>query len=159
MMTWKDKARQAILSSSQESKIYIGADSIRFKKGYYPDGRDRWFARYATVIIVHKDGRHGCNVFYNTETIEDYGQIRTRMLQEVQYSLDAAESIIDILGNRPLEIHIDVNPDPIHASNVAAKEAAGWVMGMGFTAKIKDEAWAASTAADYCAKGKLHVVN
>ena len=74
------------------------------------------------------------------------------MLQEVQYSIEAAEQIIDILGKRKLEIHIDVNPDPKHAS----KEAAGWVMGRGFKHKIKNEAWAASSAADYCARGRLH---
>ena len=155
-MTWTDAAREAIKNSSETSTIYIGADSVRYKKGQNKDGSDKWFARYATVIIVHKDSCHGCQVFHNIEVIPDYGQIRTRMLQEVQYSIEAADAIIDILGKRKLEIHIDVNPDPKFASNVACSEAAGWVMGMGYTHKIKDQAWAASTAADYCARGRLN---
>lgn len=154
-MTWTDLAAKAIKESSETSSVYIGADSVRFKKGSYPNGEPKWFARYATVIIVHRDSSKGCNVFYDICTLPDYGQIRTRMLQEVQLSLDAYDKIADAVDGRYLEIHVDVNSDPIHASNVAAKEAAGWVMGMGLNCKIKNEAWAASTAADYCANGRL----
>lgn len=155
-MSWTDEAREAIRKSSKESTVYIGADSVRFKKGTYPDGRDKWFARYATVIVVHKDSRHGCNVFSNIVTLPDYGQLRQRLLTEVQLSIDAFTEIETALDGRHLEIHLDVNPDPAHASNIVAKEAAGWVMGMGVTSMIKPEAWAASTAADYCARGKMN---
>ena len=154
-MSWIEKARAAITASSEHSPVYIGADSVRFKKGIDKNGRDLWFARYATVIVVHRDGSRGCSVFHTVQTLPDYGQIRTRLLTEVQMSLDAFTAIEDVIGNRPLEIHLDVNPDPIHASNVVAKEAAGWVMGMGLTHKIKNDAWAASTAADYCARGRM----
>jgi uncharacterized protein len=154
-MTWILKAREAIKNSSESSSIYIGADSVRFKKGYDSKGNDLWFARHATVIIVHKDSCKGASVAYNVETIRDYGQLRTRLLREVQYSIEAFDAIQDLIGNRHLEIHLDVNPDPMHASNLVAKEAAGWVMGLGITAKIKNEAWAASTAADYCARGRV----
>lgn len=159
-MTWTDKAREAILRSSKESTVYIGADSVRYKKGLNRDGSDKWFARYAVVIVVHKDSCHGCNVFSNVTVLPDYArssdQLRQRLLMEVQLSLDAFTAIEDVLGGRHLEIHLDVNPDPKHESNIVAKEAAGWVMGMGLDAKIKPQAWAASTAADHCARGKLH---
>lgn len=155
MMSWTKKAREAISKSSEHSPVYIGADSVRYKKGYDKNGKDLWFARYATVIILHKDGSKGCGVWYNVETLPDYGQLRSRLMTEVQMSLDAFSEIEDVIGKRPLEIHLDVNPDPIHASNVVAKEAAGWVMGMGLIPKIKNEAFAASTAADYCAKGRM----
>lgn len=153
-MKWTDEAREFIKSSSKESSIYIGADSIRFKKGYDKNGRDKWYATYAVVIIVHKDSSKGGKVFFHKETRDDYGQIRTRLLTEVQLSLDAFCAIEDVIDNRHLEIHLDVNPDPLHASNIVANEAAGWVKGMGVIHKIKNEAWAASTAADYCANGR-----
>lgn len=149
-------ARHAVKNSSKHSSIYIGADSVRFKKGHYQDGNSKWFARYATVIVVHMDSCHGCKVFYDIQTLPDYGQLRTRLLTEVQMSIDAFLAIEDVLDNRHLEIHLDVNPDPLHASNIVAKEASGWVLGMGLIPKIKDESWAASTAADYCARGRLH---
>lgn len=154
-MSWIERAREAIKTSSKQSSIYIGADSIRFKKGYYNDGRDKWFARYGTVIVVHKDSMRGCNVFHNMVTLHDYGQLRTRLMTEVQMSLDAFTEIEDVIDGRHLEIHLDVNPSPEYASNVVAKEAAGWVIERGLNARIKNEAWAASTAADYCAKGKF----
>lgn len=150
-MTWTEKAREAIKNSSKESSIYIGADSVRFKKR---GRRTQWFARYSVVIVLHKDSRHGCNIFHNTIVLPDYGNLRTRLLTEVQFSLDAFSAIEDVIDNRHLEIHLDVNPDPKHNSNIVVKEATGWVRGMGLTAKIKDESWCASTAADYCARGR-----
>lgn len=159
MKKWIEDARASIKNSSQSSSIYIGADSVRFKKGFNKDGRDKWFARYATVVVVHKDSCHGCSVFFNNEVLPDYSQdptrLRTRLLTEVQFSVDAFLAIEDLIGTRKLEIHLDVNPDPMHASNIVAKEAAGWVMGLGVNYKIKNEAWAASTAADYCANGRV----
>lgn len=158
-MTWLDKAREAISKSSKESSIYIGCDSVRYKKGYDKNGKDRWFARYAVVIVLHKDSCHGCQVFPNIVTLPDYAQdekqLRQRLLTEVQMSIDAFIGIEDVLDGRHLEIHLDVNPDPIHGSNIVVKEASGWVLGMGLTPKIKNDAWAASTAADYCARGGL----
>jgi len=155
-MTWLENAREAIKASSKESSIYIGADSVRFKKDFYDNGKSKWFAKYATVIVVHMDSRHGCKVFHDEQILPDFGQLRTRLLTEVQMSIDAFTAIEDVLGGRHLEIHLDVNPDPKHASNIVVKEASGWVLGMGLTPKIKNEAWAASTAADYCAHGRLN---
>jgi hypothetical protein len=148
---WED-AKEAIRQSSPESSVYIGCDSVRFKK----DGD--WYARYATVIIVHKDSCHGCRVFHNTEVLRDYGKttegLKNRMLTEVNYAVMAATDVLEDIGDRHLEIHLDVNPNPVHKSNIAAKEALGWVLGMGFIAMIKPDGWAASTAADHAVHNK-----
>src|ERR1041384_8485826 len=133
---WED-AKEAIRQSSPESSVYIGCDSVRFKK------EGRWFARYATAIIVHKDSCHGCKIFYHAETIPDFGRttegLKNRLLTEVNYAVMAATDILPVLGDRHLEVHLDVNPDPKHKSNIAAKEALGWVLGMGLDAKIKPD--------------------
>lgn len=144
---WED-AKQAIRNSSPESSVYIGCDSVRFKKN------DKWFARYATVIVVHRDSRHGCQVFHHTETLPDYGGLKNRLMTEVNYGVTAAMDIVDELRGRHLEVHLDLNPDPKHKSNVATKEAIGWVLGMGFEPKIKPDGWAATHAADHCARSK-----
>lgn len=142
-----DEARQAILASSEQSSVYIGTDSIRFKK------KGKWYARYSTCIVVHKDSRHGCQIFYENVDLPDYGNLRQRLLTEVQYAVTAATEIVDVVGNRHLEIHIDVNPDPKYKSNVAVKEAIGWVRGsLGIDAKIKPDAWAATHCADHAAR-------
>jgi hypothetical protein len=147
-----NEAKEAVKASSPQSSVYIGCDSIRFKK-------DRvWYAKYATVVVVHRDSAHGCQIFYDSQTIRDYGEgtegLRNRLLTEVNYAIMAATEIVEVLGDRSLEVHLDLNNDPVHKSNVAVKEAVGWVMGMGFTPVIKPDSWAATHAADHCARNK-----
>lgn len=148
---WED-AKTEISNSSLDSKVYIGCDSVVFKK----DGA--WFARYATVVVVHRDGRHGCRIFYDSQVMRDYGKgpegLKARLLNEVNFAVQAATEVTEVLGDRPLEVHLDLNNDPKHKSNIAVKEAVGWVLGMGFVPVIKPDGWAATHAADHCARNK-----
>ena len=142
-----DKARKAILESSKESSIYIGCDSIRFKRN------GNWYAKYSTCIIVHMDSKKGCKLFHESIDMPDYGNLKQRLLTEVQLAVTAATEIIDVLGNRHMEVHLDINPDPKHKSNVAVKEALGWVRGsLGMDAKIKPASFAATHAADHAVR-------
>lgn len=144
---WIDDAKAAILESSQNSSVYIGADSIRHKKN------GQWYAKYSTVIVVHMDSKRGCKLFHNSVDMPDYGNLRQRLLNEVMYAIEAATEIIDHLGDRHLEIHLDVNPDPKHKSSVAVKEALGYVKGtLGLDAKIKPASFAATHAADHAVR-------
>lgn len=157
-MSWIEEAKQAIIDSSETSSVYIGADSIRFKKKKNKQERAQWYARYTTVIVIHKDSRHGCKIYYNTETLPDFdaekkpGNVRHRMMTEVNYAIEAASEVLDVLGNRHLEIHLDINPSAEHRSSVAVKEALGWCTGLGFDAKIKPDGWAATHAADHAVR-------
>lgn len=138
------EARQAIIDSSDDNAVYLGCDSIRFKK------QGKWFARYSTVIILHKGGRHGGSIFYDTVVDPDYGNIRQRMLNEVAYAVQHATEIIDVIGPRHFEIHLDINPNPIHKSNAALAEAMGWVRGQfGDIVKCKPDSFAATHCADH----------
>lgn len=141
-----EKATEAVRKSSKESKVYIGCDSIRFKKG------DRWFARYATVIILHIDGNRGCRVFCDQITEPDYGGIKERLLREVGLAIDAYSFIENVVEDRVIEIHIDINTDPKYKSNPALNQAKGWIKGMGLIPIEKPNSIAASTAADYCVR-------
>lgn len=145
------KAKAAILSSSPQSSVYIGCDSIRFKKN------GQWFAKYSTVIILHMDSKKGCQLFHESVDLPDYGNLKQRLLTEVQFAVTAATEIIDVVGDRHLELHLDINPNPKHKSNVAVKEALGWVRGsLGMDAKIKPNAWAATHCGDHVVRGKLN---
>jgi uncharacterized protein len=142
-----EEAKQAILDSSQESSVYIGCDSIRFRKN------KMWYAKYSTVIIVHMESKKGCRLFHSSVDMPDYGNLKQRLLTEVQYAVSAATDIIDVLGDRHMEIHLDINPNPKHKSSVAVKEALGWVKGsLGIDAKIKPSAFAATHAADHAVR-------
>lgn len=147
-------AREEILKSSDSSSVYIGCDSQIFARRNKKTAKTEYYSDYVTVIVVHKDSRHGCKIFYSTETMRDYGQRDNRLLAEVQQALAAYEHIKDVIGNRHLEVHLDVNPDPRFASNSVAAQALGWVRGMGLEAKIKPDSWAATHAADHVVRRK-----
>lgn len=144
---WIDEAREAIRASSQESSVYIGCDSKRFKKA------GLWYARYCTVIIVHRDSSKGCQLFNNSVVMQDWSPDKSpkqRLLNEVMFAVNAAVEVIEDIGDRHYEVHLDLNPNKRHRSNVAVKEALGYVQGnLGIEAKIKPHAFAAMHAADH----------
>lgn len=142
-MTW-EKAREAILQSSSNSAIYIGCDSRRIPS--------KNKAIFSTVIVLHVDSNKGCKLFHTRQVMKDFGSLRNRLLTEVQLALEAFYAIEDVVGNRKLEVHLDVNPDQKYASNVVTAEALGWVRSLGLEAKVKPYSFAATTAADHLVK-------
>ncbi len=148
------EAPQAIRESAPDSSIYVGCDSIRFKKN------GKWFAKYATVVVLHRGGRHGAGIFFDLVTIPDYGTIKQRMLNEVMYSVQHASDIVDAVGDRHFEIHLDINPNPKFKSNPALSEAMGWVRGQfGDVVRCKPDAPVATHVADHFVRSLNHVAN
>lgn len=144
-----EKAKEAIKNSSQASSVYIGCDSIRFKKN------GKWKARYSTVVILHMDSKHGCQLFHTEEIMDDYGNLKQRLLNEVSFAISVASELLDAIGNRDFSIHLDLNSNPKYKSNIAVKEALGWVRGtLGVDAVIKPNAWAATHCADHLVRNK-----
>lgn len=138
-----EKLKLAISESSEETKVYVGCDSKR-----YPDGK----VKYATVVILHINGNNGCNMFSFIDNEKDYNKAsnpRMRLVNEAYKAVDLASQIMEVVGNRHFELHLDLNTDPKYKSNSAVKEALGYVIGvLGFDPKLKPYAWASSTAAD-----------
>jgi hypothetical protein len=144
--TWIEKAKEAIRTSSPESSVYIGCDSKRFKRNGI------WHARYMTVIIVHKDSSKGCKLFSDAQVLQDWAPDKSpkqRLLNEVMFAVNAALEMVDVIGDRHMEVHLDINPNPKYKSQAAVKEAIGYVRGNGFDPKIKPDAFAAMHAADH----------
>ena len=143
-----DEARHAILNSSETSSVYVGADSIRFKRN------GLWFAKYSTVVILHMDSKHGGKIFHKNVEMRDFGNLRQRLITEAGFAIDAATAILDVIGQRKLEIHLDLKPNPRYKSNIAVKEALGYVKGStGIDAKVKPDSFAATHAADHVVRG------
>lgn len=142
-----DEVREFIENSSESSKIYIGSDSERHRRGGV------WFADYAVVVVVHKDGKHGARVFGEITTERDYDQKkdkpRVRLMTEVMKAAQLYLDLEDAIGDRECQVHIDINPDHKHGSSCVISEAVGYIKGMtGVTPRVKPEAWAASICAD-----------
>lgn len=136
-------AKEAIAKSSKESGVYIGCDSIRRKR------LGKFHATYATVIVVHRECKHGAALFSFIETIPDYGSMRERLMNEVGYAVKAGWEIADDLDGRPFEVHLDLNRDPKHKSNIAVREATGYVLSaFQMEPVLKPDGFAATYAAD-----------
>lgn len=148
-----EKIVDLLIGLDKTSKIYLGCDSVRFMK----DGR--WYARYATVAIVHMNGKNGCRIFNNISVEPDFdvkkNRPKMRMMNEVSKVCQLYTQLIPFIDEYNVEIHLDINTDPKHGSNCAANEAAGYVLGMtGIEPKLKPESWAASFGADGIAHGR-----
>lgn len=76
--------------------------------------------------------------------------LRERMITEVAYSVDIAYQLCSLLEEHEvaLEVHADINTDPGFQSNIALRDAMGYILSMGFIFKAKPEAFASSSCAD-----------
>ncbi|WP_298755750.1 ribonuclease H-like YkuK family protein [uncultured Psychroserpens sp.] len=120
-------------------KVCVGSDSQAYKS----------HIEYATVIVILREGKGGFMFMRNYKGTKHI-RIKERMLKEVTMSVEVAYSICDILDkyNVELEVHADINTDPKFQSNVALKDAMGYILGMGFIFKAKPYAFASSSCAD-----------
>lgn len=107
-------------------------------------------AEFATVIVFLRKKRGGF-IYVNKEILPTYkGSLKQRMLDEVSRSIAIAYSLCPLLERYdiPMEVHADINTDPNFQSNVALKEAMGYILGMGFQFKAKPDAFASSNCAN-----------
>lgn len=142
-----DKVREYVSSSSENSKIYIGVDSERFKV------RDQWYADYAVVVVVHINGKHGCKVFGEVTRERDYDQKPNRpairLMNEVMKLAEFYQRFEDVIGTRYCELHLDINPDDRHGSSCVVQQAVGYIRGVcNIVPKLKPYGFAASICAD-----------
>jgi predicted RNase H-related nuclease YkuK (DUF458 family) len=79
-----------------------------------------------------------------------------RLMNEVIKSCELYTQLAPFIDEFDIEIHIDVNTDPMHGSNCVAGQAAGYVLGVtGLDenqVKLKPHAFCASFGADYFCK-------
>ena len=134
-------------AQSPETKIYLGCDSERVNI------RGTWFADYAAVVVVHIDGKHGCRIFGEVTRERDYDQRRNkpamRLMNEVYKVSALFQKLADVLEDRDVEVHLDLNPDELHGSNCVIAQAIGYIKGTcNIVPMVKPDAWAASFGAD-----------
>ena len=139
-----------LIDLDKTTKVYLGCDSVRYRKN------DRNWARYATVAIVHMNGKNGCRIFSNISHEVDYdvkaNRPKVRMMNEVGKVCELYNQLIPFIDEYDVEIHLDISQNPKNGSNCAANEAAGYVLGMtGIEPKLKPDSFASSFGADHVA--------
>ena len=142
-----EEVKDFILSQSPETKIYLGADSERFNIG-----KD-WYADYTLAIVVHINGNNGCKIFGEVQRERDYDQKksrpRMRLMNEVYKVAELYHKLHDVLEDRDVQIHLDINPNEMHGSSCVISQATGYIRGMcNVVPMVKPNAFAASYAAD-----------
>lgn len=128
------------ISEGNEIKICIGTDSQMY-------GAD---CEFATVIVFLRKKKGGFIFVSKEQIVKYYGGIKQRMLEEVSRSIGIAYTLCPLLERYDIdmEVHADINTDPQFESNVALKEAMGYILGMGFQFKAKPDAFASSNCAN-----------
>ena len=142
-----EEVKNYILAQSPETKIYLGADSERFNM----DGV--WYADYTTAIVIHIDGRHGCKIFGEVTRERDYDQRKDRpsmrLMTEVMKVSELFQNLAEVLEDRYVEVHLDINPNEMHGSSCVIQQAVGYIRGTcNVIPMVKPKAFAASYAAD-----------
>lgn len=142
-----EEVKRFIEMQSPKTKIHIGGDSERFNiKG-------EWFADYTLAIVVHINGNNGCKIFgeVHRERVFDQKRNRPRMrlMTEFYKIAELYLKLHEVLEDREVEVHLDINPDEMHGSNCVINEAVGYIRGMcNVVPMVKPKAFAASYAAD-----------
>ncbi len=103
---------------------------------------------FATAIVFLREGKGGF-IYLSTYKTDVPYTIKERMIKEVSDSIEIAYMLCPLFDryNVEMEVHADINSDPQFKSNVAFKEAMGYIMGMGYTFRAKPDAFAST----YCA--------
>ena len=142
-----EQVKTFIKQQSLETKVYLGADSERLNV------RGIWYADYTLAVVVHIDGKHGCKIFGDIQRERDYDQKANkpamRLMNEVYKVSELFQQLADVLEDRHVEVHLDINPNDKYASNIVVSQAIGYIKGTcNLTAQVKPDAFAASYAAD-----------
>lgn len=147
MMLDISEVSEYIRNQSEDSRIYIGGDSHRFTR----DGK--WYAEYTVVVVIHIDGNKGCKIFGESTIHPDYDGVqskpRLRLMNEVYKIADLYMAMQNVIDDRPVEIHLDINPNEEHGSSCVVQQAVGYIKGLcNVIPMTKPKAFAASCAAD-----------
>lgn len=138
--------KEFIDQQGPDTKIYIGVDSERIK-------RDKiWYADYTAAIVVHIDGKHGCKLFGEVTRERDYDRVdrpNTRLMMEVFKVSELYLKLAEVLEDRAVEVHLDINPDESYTSSNVVAQAIGYIRGTcNVEPLVKPRAFAATYAAD-----------
>lgn len=122
-------------------KLIIGTDSQT--KGQS--------THFVTALVAHRVGKGG-RFFIRHEHQRPLFNLRQKLLHETTLSLETIAKVQaellarDLLFNYDLEVHVDAGTKG--ATRELIRDLVGLVIASGFTAKIKPDAFAASSVAD-----------
>ena len=141
------EVKDFLLTQGPETRVYLGADSERVRINGV------WYADYALAVVVHIDGCHGCKIFGFVERELDFDKRKSkpamRLMTEVYKISNLFQEMADVLEDRHVEVHLDINKSDEFGSSCVVQEAIGYIKGTcNLTPMVKPDAPAASFCAD-----------
>ena len=127
-------------TATANQDVHVGTDSLQ-------TGR---FTQFVTVVVIHTPSKGG-RVAYTREIVPRITSLRERLSKEVWMSIELSLELPEGLG---VTVHIDANAQERYMSSKYLQELVGMVVGQGFTALWKPDAWAATHAADHVVRHK-----
>ena len=136
------KIQENQITKEHDYSIIVGTDS-----------QNSYKTKMVLVICLIDKG-HGGRYFYHIDWMKKIKDINTKIYTETEKSLEIARELNKFLHDNDVRAEVEVHVDI--GRNGKTKELIqgilGWVTSEGFTAKIKDESWVASTIADKISK-------
>lgn len=136
------KIQENQITKEHDYSIIVGTDS-----------QNSYKIKMVLVICLIDKG-HGGRYFYHIDWMKKIKDINTKIYTETEKSLEIARELNEFLHDNDVRAEVEVHVDI--GRNGKTKELIqgilGWVTSEGFTAKIKDESWVASTIADKISK-------
>jgi predicted RNase H-related nuclease YkuK (DUF458 family) len=124
----------------QGSKVYVGTDSMMHGQNCI----------FVTVVAFHDNDKRIGKYFYKKLKIEnlEYRNLKTKITEEVNLSVQAAQKINELSPSTKIELHVDIGKNKENKTRTMMTTVSGWVTGMGYDLKIKPDSWASSSIAD-----------
>lgn len=120
--------------------FFIGTDSQLYTKDQK--------TKFNTVLVAYQLHKGGV-ILSSTNTERYISSLRERLLFETWRSIELAFYLNDqISSDKMITIQLDINSNLKYKSAHYKDELVGMVVGQGFNAIIKPDAWAASGVAD-----------
>lgn len=132
-----------ILEDEPGLAIRIGTDAQKIGNG----------TEFVTVVVLYRE-RRGGRMFWARTRGRERMSLWEKLSMETWLSLEMAMALEPVVpaGREQMEVHIDANPVEGNSSHSYHKQLAGMIMGQGFKAVLKPDAWVSSHAADHIVK-------
>jgi len=132
-----------VVKNNRKVTAYIGVDSQNYLS----------FTRFVSVIVLYVE-KNGAHVIMSRADLPKIYDFRYKLLKEVDMIGELARNYKDFFKSIDVdfELHADLNKSSNHKSNGVVEEATNYISHLGFKLKIKNEAFAATYAADSLCK-------
>ncbi len=132
------------------SQFITGLPSSSYKLIIGSDSQVKTDTCFITAVVIHRLGK-GARYYYRKKLQRKIKSLRQKIFYETALSLEVGGMVAKYLAESGLddlevEIHIDVGKQG--ETRDLIREVVGMVVGSGFQAKIKPEAFGASSVAD-----------